>query len=167
MNQFVAHPQQLAKIGESAPDFILHNSQGKEWRLSKYRGKVVALLFYAKDETIVCTKQLCSVRDHWTEYLETGAEIVGISDGTIAEHRRFAEHHDLPIPLLADLGKAVTKAYSHHWLPSWLTRAIVVINADGIVLSRKVMFGAFRPNNDEVIAAILHAKTELLKKELE
>jgi hypothetical protein len=45
--------------------------------------------------------------------------------------------------------------------------AIVVIDANGIVLSRKVMFRAFRPNDDEVIAAILYAKTELLKKELE
>jgi peroxiredoxin Q/BCP len=164
MNQFVARPQQIAMNGEIAPDFMLHNTEGEEWRLSQFRGKVVALLFYPGNETLVCTKQLCSVRDHWAEYIATGAEIIGISDGTVEEHIQFAEHHHLPLPLLADIGNWVTKTYSHHWLPTRLTRAIVVINADGIILSRKVMFRAFRPNDDEVIAAILYAKTELLKK---
>lgn len=163
MNQLVTHPQQIAKIGEAAPDFTLRNTEGEEWRLSAHRGQVIALLFYPKDETLVCTKQLCSVRDHWSEYVATGAEIIGISDGSIEEHSQFAEHHHLPLPLLADMGNGVTKAYSHHWLPTRLTRAIVVINAEGIILSRDVMFRAFRPNDDEVIAAILYAKTELIR----
>jgi peroxiredoxin Q/BCP len=164
MNQFVAQPQQIAKNGETAPDFMLQNTEGETWRLSTHRGQVVALLFYPKDETLVCTKQLCSLRNHWLEYQATGAVIIGISDGTIEEHARFAVHHNLPLPLLADMGNTVTKAYSHHWLPTRLTRAIVVIDANGVVLSRKVMFRAFRPNDDEVIAAILYAQTELLKK---
>lgn len=164
MNQGINYQQQIAKIGEIAPDFLLNNTDGEQWQLSKHRGQVIALLFYPGNETLVCTKQLCSVRDHWSEYVATGAEIIGISDGTIEEHTQFAEHHNLPVPLLADLGNGVTKVYSHHWLPTRLTRAIVVINADGIVLSRKVMFRAFRPNDDEVIAAILYAKTELIRK---
>lgn len=164
MNHVVANQQYMAKIGEIAPDFLLSNTEGEYWQLSKHRGQVIALLFYPEDETLVCTKQLCSVRDRWAEYLATGAKIVGISDGTPEEHSRFTKHHHLPLPLLADLGNSVTKAYSHHWLPTRLTRAIVVINADGIVISRKVMFRAFRPNDDEVIAAILYAKAELVRK---
>ncbi len=165
MNQLVINQQKMAKVGELAPDFILNNTSGEPWRLSERRGQVVALLFYPKDETYVCTKQLCSVRDHWTEYLSTGAAVIGISNGSIESHSRFAQHHNLPLPLLADIGRDVTKKYSHHWwMPTRLTRAIVVINAEGVVLSRKVMFGAFRPNDDEVIAAILYAKTDQLRK---
>ncbi len=108
---------------------------------------------------------MCAVHDQWAEYLETGAKVIGISDGSIESHSRFASHHNLPIPLLADMGNGVTKMFSHlWWMPANLTRAIVVINADGIALSLKVMFRAFRPNDDEVITEILYAKTKQLRK---
>ncbi len=165
MNQMVIDQSRIAKVGKEAPDFILNDTEGEPWRLSDKRGQVVALLFYPQDETLVCTKQMCSVRDHWAEYMETGAKVIGISDGTMESHTQFAKHHNLPIPLLADLGNDVTKIFSRHWwMPAKLTRTIVVIDAKGIVLSRKVIFRAFRPNDDEVIAAILYAKTEQLRK---
>ena len=42
-------------VGQQAPDFALDDQAGKKWRLSEQRGKVVALVFYPKDETSVCT----------------------------------------------------------------------------------------------------------------
>lgn len=74
------------EVGEKAGDFVLKNQTGENWRLSDYLGQVVALLFYPKNETLVCTKQLCSVRDNWTDYLETKAVVVGISPATVEEH---------------------------------------------------------------------------------
>ena len=68
-----------AEIGTEAPDFTLPDGNGKQWRLSDQRGRVVVLLFYPGDETPVCTRQMCSLRDRWADYLETGAEVVGIS----------------------------------------------------------------------------------------
>lgn len=120
------------RVGAPAPDFSLINERGEEWRLSDKRGRVIALLFYPGDETLVCTRQMCSVRDHWAEYVETGAEIVGISRGTIESHQHFADRHRLPLSLLADPEGAVTKTYSSHpLLPSWATRALTVIDAKG------------------------------------
>ena len=60
-------------LNEPAPDFSLPDGNGQQWRLSDQRGKVVVLLFYPGDETPVCTKQLCSVRDRWEDYTATGA----------------------------------------------------------------------------------------------
>jgi peroxiredoxin Q/BCP len=121
------------------------------------------LLFYPRDETLVCTKQLCSVRDNWSKYIETGAEIVGISPGTESEHHQFAVHHSLPMPLLADTNRTITKTYGSHWLlPVWSTRAVVVIDAKGIVRYQNVMFGALRPTDEEVLAAIYLAKYDAI-----
>ena len=64
-------------IGNAAPDFTLKDGDGKEWSLRDNRGKTVVLLFYPGDNTPVCTAQLCSVRDNWSEYQATGAEVVG------------------------------------------------------------------------------------------
>src|ERR671917_969427 len=91
------------RVGETAPDFNLKDGDGRDWRLAEQRGRVVVLLFYPADETPVCTRQLCSVRDRWQDYQATGAEVVGISSDSVESHRKFAEHHDLPLRLLSDV----------------------------------------------------------------
>src|ERR1044071_6553773 len=88
------------EVGKVAPDFELPDANNTTWRLSEHRGKVVALVFYPKDETPVCTKQMCSMRDNWSEYEASGAEVVAISVGTVEQHIQFAEHYNLPQALL-------------------------------------------------------------------
>jgi thioredoxin-dependent peroxiredoxin len=150
-------------VGEKAPDFELQTEKGERWRLSDHLGNVVALLFYPQDETLVCTRQLCSVRDNWTDYLQTKALVVGISPGTIDEHEKFSSRHDLPIPLLADVNRTVTETYTSHWLyPTVFMRGIVVVDAKGIVRSRKTMLRAFRPTDRSVIASIYAARADSL-----
>ena len=151
------------EIGSPAPDFVLKNEQNNEWRLSDHLGKVVVLLFYPQNETLVCTRQLCSVRDNWKNYLETKAVIVGISPASPDEHKSFSQTRSLPIPLLADDGRAVTKIYGKHWLfPINFTRAVVVIDAKGIIRNRDVMLRAFRPSDSLLITDIYAARGDAL-----
>lgn len=152
--------------GMPAPDFSLVTDKGGIWRLSDHFGTVVVLLFYPGNETLVCTRQLCSVRDNWQRYLKTNATIVGISPGTPEEHGEFAAKRHLPMPLLADTGRRVTRVYAKHWLyPINLTRAVVVIDAKGIVRNRDIMLRAFRPTDDHLIRDIYAARgDEMLEK---
>ena len=149
-----------AAVGEAAPNFTLKDGDGAEWRLSEQRGRVVVLLFYPADETPVCTRQMCSVRDRWEDYQATGAEVVGLSAGTVESHKKFAEHHGLPLRLLADAGGQVAKAYgAASWVPGRTARAVVVIDAAGIVRHHKVQpLSLFRPKDDDVLAAIRAAQ---------
>lgn len=146
-------------VGSPAPDFALRDGDGAEWRLSDSRGRVVVLLFYPGDETPVCTRQMCSVRDRWEDYAATGAEVVGISMDAPESHRRFAEHHALPLRLLADTGGEVSRAYNAlSWLPGRSARAVVVIDKAGIIRHHKVQpLSLFRPKDDEVLEAIRKA----------
>ena len=145
-----------ATVGSVAPDFALRDSDGAEWRLSEHRGRPVVLLFYPGDETPVCTRQLCSVRDRWEDYRQTGAEVVGISTDTVASHRRFADHHDLPLRLLSDEGGRVSALYgARSWLPGRSARAVVVVDAEGVIRHHKVQpLSLFRPKDDDTIAAL-------------
>ena len=147
-------------VGALAPDFTLQDGEGKEWRLSDKRGQTVVLLFYPGDETPICTKQLCSVRDRWEDYAATGAEVVGISTDTVESHRKFSEHHGLPLRLLADPERKVVDAYGvRSWLPGRTARAVIVVDADGYVRYRKVLkLGIIPPKDDETIAAIRAAQ---------
>jgi peroxiredoxin Q/BCP len=155
----------ILKVGDKAPDFILKTEDKKEWRLSKQFGNVTALLFYPKNETLVCTRQMCSVRDNWANYLETKASIVAVSPGTTEEHRNFSRRHRLPLPILADADREITRLYGQHWLlPIQLTRAIVIVDAHGFVRHRQMMLRAFRPTDESVIASIYAARTDFLQE---
>ncbi len=149
-----------AAVGAPAPDFTLKDGDGRDWRLSEQRGRVVVLLFYPGDETPVCTRQLCSVRDNWESYRETGAEVVGISTDTVESHRSFTDKHELPLRLLADTEGKVHKAYeASSWFPGRAARAVVVVDGEGIIRYRKVeAVSLFRPRDAEIIAAIRAAQ---------
>src|SRR5712691_3089000 len=136
-----------SSIGSPAPDFMLRDGDGNHWRLSDFRGKVVVLLFYPGDETPVCTRQLCSLRDRWQDYTATGAEVVGLSTNTVDSHKHFAEHHDLPLRLLADTGRKVADTYgARSWIPGKVARSVFVIDANGIIRYREVRpIGLLRP----------------------
>ena len=146
-------------VGAQAPDFTLKDGDGNDWRLSDRRGRVVVLLFYPGDETPVCTRQMCSVRDRWEDYAATGAEVVGVSTDSVESHRKFAEHHSLPLRLLSDSEGEVAKMYgAKSWLPGRTARAVVVIGPEGKVRHNKTQpLSLFRPKDDEVLAAIRDA----------
>ena len=148
------HPD--PKVGAPAPDFTLKDGHGDEWRLSANRGKVVVLLFYPGDETPICTRQMCSVRDRWEDYSTTGAEVVGISADSVESHQKFAEHHELPLRLLSDPSAEVANLYgARSLIPGKVARSVFVIDGDGIIRYRDVRpLGLFRPKDDEVIKAI-------------
>ena len=144
-------------VGQLAPDFELKDNTGQTWRLSDQFGKVVALIFYPRDETPVCTKQMCSMRDRWTDYQATGAEVAAISVGSVESHKRFAEHHGLPQRLLADERGKVAKLFGVKSLLGGSQRAVIVIDPLGIIHYRKSVLPIFRPDDDEVIQAIRSA----------
>src|SRR5215510_1621912 len=149
-----------ARTGMPAPDFSLRDGSGAQWRLSDQRGKVVVLLFYPGDETPVCTRQMCSLRDRWEDYAATGAEVVGISTGSIESHKGFAENHHLPLRLLSDEGAKVATAYdSRSYFPGRVARSVFVIDANGIIRHRDVRkVGLIRPRDDEILQAIRDAQ---------
>ncbi len=152
-------------VGLSAPDFALKTDRNEDWQLSDHFGGVTVLLFYPQNETLVCTKQLCSVRDNWKTYVETKATIVGISPATPDEHRKFSLRRQLPIPLLADPNREITRVFSTHWLyPINFIRAVVVIDAKGIIRNKNLMLRAFRPSDDQIITDIYEARGDALNE---
>jgi len=148
------------EVGAPAPDFTLKDDRGSDWQLSQQRGHVVVLLFYPGDETPVCTRQLCSLRDRWHDYAVTGAEVVGISTDSVESHRKFIEHHNLPLRLLSDAGRRVADTYgARSWIPGKVARSVFVIDAQGIIRYRDVRpIGLLRPKDDDIINAIRAAQ---------
>ncbi len=122
-------------VGEKAPEFQLQDQHGRTVSLADFRGKkAVVLYFYPKDETPGCTKEACSFRDSYEDFVAAGAEVIGVSGDSVDKHHSFAEHHRLPFTLLADTGNALRKTYG---VPStlWILpgRVTYVIDKQGVV----------------------------------
>lgn len=98
-------------VGDTAPSFTAKDTNGNTISLSDYAGKPVVLYFYPKDDTPGCTKQACSFRDNYTQYLTRGITVLGVSMDDEASHQQFTEKFSLPFPLLADTNGAIVKAY--------------------------------------------------------
>src|SRR6476469_6473661 len=125
--------------GSPAPDFSLLDGDGQNWRLSDHQGKVVVLLFYPGDETPICTRQMCSVRDRWEDYAATGAEVVGISTNSVESHKSFAAHHELPLRLLSHTERnAAALSAPPSFIPGKVARSVFGRRRAGVITHRDV-----------------------------
>ena len=97
-------------IGDRAPEVLGKDEQGRDIRLSDYKGRKLVLYLYPKDNTSGCTAEACSLRDRYSELQGAGYEVVGVSKDSAASHQKFKEKHALPFPLIADVDKTLMEA---------------------------------------------------------
>ena len=122
-------------VGDRAPEFTLPSQAGAQVSLAEYRGKqAVVLFFYPKDGTAICTKEACSFRDAYEDFVQAGAVVIGVSSDAVESHQAFASGHRLPFVLLADADSSLRKAFG---VPKTLGllpgRVTYVIDKDGVV----------------------------------
>ena len=122
-------------VGSEAPDFTLAASGGGEVTLSSFRGNAnVVLIFYPKDQTPGCTKQLCTARDDDAAFGAAGAVVFGVNGDSAESHARFITKHGLNMPLLIDPKLGVAKRYDAvmgFGPVTFVNRTVVGIGHDG------------------------------------
>ena len=115
-------------IGDKAPEILGTDQDGKEIRLSDYKGQKVVLYFYPKDSTAGCTAQACNLRDNYDALRAKGYAVVGV------------EKNGLPFPLIADTDLKLVEAfgvygekkmYGRTYMGTY--RTTFILNEDGIV----------------------------------
>jgi len=103
--------QKSSWAGKKAPSFSLKDQDGKVHKLSQYLGGMVLLYFYPKDMTSGCTVEAQGFRDTWKELKKLGVTVLGVSNDSVASHKKFCEKEGLNFPLLADEKKEVVGKY--------------------------------------------------------
>jgi len=101
----------MLKENDTAPEFSLQDQDGKYTRLMDFIGQPLVLYFYPKDDTPGCTTEACNFRDDYSEFVENGIQIVGISPDSVKSHQKFQSKYELPFNLLSDPDHKVAEQY--------------------------------------------------------
>lgn len=122
--------------GDKIPFFTLPDQNRKSFSVESLRTKkALVIYFYPKDETAGCTKQACAFRDHYQDFQDAGAEVIGISSDSEESHGSFVDHHNLPFVLLSDKDGELRKQFGVP--PSLLGllpgRVTYIVDKQGIV----------------------------------
>jgi thioredoxin-dependent peroxiredoxin len=135
--------------GTQAPEFSMVSDKGDTIKLSNYQGKNhVVLIFYPGDQTSGCTKQLCAIRDDYSQFQKKGAVVFGINPADKESHHRFVEKQNYQFPLLVDTDKKVAGLYGTDGII--IQRTVFVIDTRGkIVYAKRGM-----PPDSEILSAI-------------
>jgi peroxiredoxin Q/BCP len=147
------------KIGDKAPSFTAVDADGTPFDSNDIIGKKpVVIYFYPKDNTPGCTAQACGFRDAYEDFIDFGAEVIGVSSDTVSSHKKFTKQFKLPFILLSDSDKKIRKLFC---VPNQLFgllpgRVTYIINKEGTV---KMIFDSVMATKHIAIAL------ESLKKE--
>ena len=133
------------QVGDLAPDFTLPNQLGKQIRLHDFLGKKnIVLYFYGMDNASLCTAEACAFRDRFQAFMDSEAQIIGISSDSVESHQQFAVKQRLPFILLSDRQSMVRKLYGVASTLGVLPgRVTYVIDKQGIV--RHLFSSLFAP----------------------
>jgi peroxiredoxin Q/BCP len=135
-------------VGSVAPTFARPDENGRTVSLAALKGKPVVLVFYPGDDTAICTRQLCEIRDDWRAFQRLGAAVYGVNGQGANAHGRFAAKHKFPFPLLVDHGWLTCKQYNAGW--GIVRRTVYVIGSDGRIAYAK----RGKPSTAEILSAI-------------
>lgn len=133
----------MMNIGDKFPDLLGIDTDGREVRLSDFPGKRFIIYFYPKDNTSGCTLEAVSLRNNYQTFLDMGYQIIGVSKDDGKSHRKFADKHELPFPLIADTELELCKT-AGVWQPKkmagraymGIVRTTFVTSPDGTVTDR-------------------------------
>ena len=148
-------------VGEKAPDFELPVATKdtifeEEKKLSEFLGKgPVVLAFYPADWSGGCTKEVCTLRDSFSEFEKLGSEVIGISGDYVYSHKQWAAHHNLPFYLASDhFGKVSTQFASYNPESGYSKRTVYVLDKTGVIRYKNLTFKA---GSDEDYKALKEA----------
>lgn len=97
--------------GDKAPDFTATDHNGNTIDSKLFLGRKVVIYFYPKDDTPGCTAEACNLRDNYSELMNKGYVLLGVSPDNIVSHQKFATKYNLPFPLIPDPDKLIIKSF--------------------------------------------------------
>ncbi len=126
------------KVGDFAPDFTLPYATRDSIartpiELSKVIGaRAIILAFFPADWSSGCTKEMCTMRDDFSDLSSLNAELLAVSGDYVFAHHEWAKQQNFPFRLLSDHLHKVAMLYdSYNDKYGFNKRTVFVIDKEG------------------------------------
>ena len=122
-------------VGKEAPDFVLKSMDGRNLRMSEFRGQVVLVNFWAR--WAGDSRQEMPALDRInTTYSRAGLVVLGVSvDEDLNRAREFAGAMKVSYPLMFDTGSSIGRDYLLEKMPM-----TILVDRAGVVRYSNVGF---------------------------
>jgi len=122
-------------VGKDAPDFVLRGLDGRNLRLSEFRGQVVLVNFWTRSDGD--SRQLMPALDRINiTYQRAGLVVLGVSvDDDLRRSKEFAASMGVSYPILFDTGSQIGKNYLLQKMPM-----TILVDRAGVVRYSAVGF---------------------------
>src|ERR1700720_1898449 len=129
-------------VGKDAPDFALRGLDGRNMRLSEFRGQVVLVNFWTRSDGDSRQQMPALDRINIT-YQRAGLVILGVSvDDDLRRAKEFAAAMGVSYPILFDTGAQIGKDYMLQKMPM-----TILVDRAGVV---RYSAGGFRRGDERV-----------------
>jgi len=147
----------LPEPGKKAPAFTGIDQNGATISLKDFAGQLLILYFYPKDDTPACTAQACNLRDNYSDLLEKGYKILGVSTDTVKSHKKFETKYSLPFPLIADENHRIAEKYGIWGMKKFMGREYIGLHRTTFLIDEKGRIKSVitKPNTKNHTAQVL------------
>lgn len=122
-------------VGQEVPVFELPDQNGKLVSSKSLLGHKYILFFYPHDDTISCTKEACSIRDHYRPITKLGYQIYGISPDNEKKHQKFINKYEFQYDLLADTELTMTNSFGLYGPKLFMGKEIVGVYRTTVIVN--------------------------------
>lgn len=150
----------MIQPGERAPSFRAHTSQGHTLASEDFVGKTpLVLFFFPKVGTPGCDREIAAFNERLKDFGTSRVQVLGVTRATPKQLRDYAERHGVKVPLLADEGSRIIRAYGVDRENGTARRVTMIVDVNGDVAR---VFEEVDPAThvDEVLEAVRRLKQE-------
>lgn len=156
----------MIHINETVPDFeteAYHEDKTKKIKLSDYRGKWVAMVFYPADFTFVCPTELEELAEMYPEFQKINTEVLSVSTDTVFVHKTWHDNSEaikkITYPMVADPTAKLSQLFGTYIENEGLSlRGTFVIDPDGVLKAYEIHDNAIGRSGAELLRKVQAAQ---------
>ena len=145
----------IPRIGERAPGFRLPSAQGGEIGLEDFRHRRAVVVWFTKGMACAfCRQQMSQIARAYPRITEHNAEVLEVTNSTVARGQFYARQFKLPFPYLCDPDRRARQTWgiekrSHG--PGYYVRTLLVASK---LVHPANDYGDFKPTLTELPATL-------------
>ena len=141
-------------VGDEVDNFRLKDQYGNLFDLYENLERNILLVFYPKDNSRICSKQLQNYQIREELFLKKDIKVIGINIDSIKSHKSFCDVKEIRFPILYDENKVISRKFKALNLLGFNKRKLVLVNKNRKVsLERDLSYYNF-PTAEELLSGI-------------